>query len=135
MIHIRLGIDVEDVPRKDKLFVNLPFSVYLGWISVAIIANIAASLNYLGWDGFGFSEATWTVIMLVVAVIITVLVLLKKRDIVFSLVIIWAVAGIVVKQAAVQEIVIAGSAGAIIIIITLAFVLIKKMGYNAKTAS
>ena len=43
-----------DRPRwVEYVFVHLPFSVYLGWISVATIANVTALLVTLGWNRFG----------------------------------------------------------------------------------
>lgn len=42
----------------------LPFSVYLGWISVATIANISYVLVEIGWVGFGISEVVWTIVCL-----------------------------------------------------------------------
>ena len=47
-LYTRLGVGVEKVQRSEMLFVHLPFSVYLGWITVATIANIAAALVSLG---------------------------------------------------------------------------------------
>jgi hypothetical protein len=44
-----------------------PFALYLGWITVAIIANIAAYLTKIQWDGFGIADTTWTIIMLCIA--------------------------------------------------------------------
>lgn len=36
----------------DKWFVRAPFGIYFGWISVAMIANLAAYLVSVGWSGF-----------------------------------------------------------------------------------
>lgn len=43
-IYLRLQIGQSNVPLTEKLCVHLPFSVYLGWITVAPIANVAAEL-------------------------------------------------------------------------------------------
>lgn len=77
----------------------MPFSVYLGWISVATIANISYYLKYIGWDGFGLSDVAWTIIMLVVAAILAIAFLRKNEDPVYPLVFIWALIGIGVKNA------------------------------------
>jgi translocator protein len=77
----------------------VPFSVYLGWISVATIANISYYLKYIDWDGFGLSDVAWTIIMLVVAAILAVAFLRKNEDPVYSLVFVWALIGIGVKNA------------------------------------
>ena len=41
-----------------KLFLYVPFVVYLGWISVATIANTTALLVHYNWDGFGIDTAS-----------------------------------------------------------------------------
>lgn len=44
-----------------------PFTMYAGWISVALIANIAAFFTKIQWSGFGISESAWAIIMIVIA--------------------------------------------------------------------
>ena len=53
LIYIRLGIGKSNVSLREKLAVHLPFSVYLGWITVACIADVAATLVSYNWNGFG----------------------------------------------------------------------------------
>jgi hypothetical protein len=85
-------------PTREKIFVKLPFSVYFGWITVATIANITALLVSLGWDGWGISQQTWTVIILFVGLIIASVTMLKNKDIAYGLVILWAYAGILYQH-------------------------------------
>ena len=116
-IYLRLQIGRSNVPLKEKLYVHLPFSVYLGWITVAPIANVAAALVAINWDGWGISEVTWTVLVIIVALIITSSVIITRKDIAFSLVIVWALIGIIFKQIEVQSIVITASLSVIVIIV------------------
>ena len=81
-----------------KLAFEVPFSVYLGWITVATIANVTALAVVEEWNRWGISEATWTVLVLIVAVGITSLMLWRRKDIAYSLVVIWAFAGIIIKR-------------------------------------
>ncbi len=118
-IYLRLQIGQSAVPLKEKLAVHLPFSVYLGWITVAPIANVAAALIAIGWDGWGISEVSWTVLMIIVALIITIAVISTRKDIAFSLVIIWALGGIIAKQIENQSIVLTGIIGVAFIMIAL----------------
>ncbi len=80
--------------RKQLWTVDIPFSVYLGWISVATIANVAVLLSSIGWDGWGLDAVTWTAIMIVVAGILGVVAVLRSDNFAYSLVIIWALAGV-----------------------------------------
>jgi hypothetical protein len=104
---------------KEKLSVHLPFSVYLGWITIASIADVAAALVSVNWDGFGVSDVTWAIVVIVVALAITLLVVFTRRDIAYGLVIIWALVGIAVKQSGNQSIVTATEISAVVIAIAL----------------
>jgi len=82
----------------ERLFVYLPFSVYLGWISVATIVNITVLLYDLEWDGFGLGATTWTLIGIAVTVVLAALIGYRFSDAAFMLVFVWALVGIGVKQ-------------------------------------
>jgi translocator protein len=103
-IYVRLRTGKSAVSLRERLAVQLPFSVYLGWITIASIANVAATLVSIGWDGFGISPETWAILVVAVALIITILMLFTRKDVAYSLVIIWALVGIGVKQSGNQTI-------------------------------
>ena len=79
-VYLRLGIGVQPAPWRGRLLVQLPFSVYLGWITVATVANVTAMLVNTGWNRFGASEEFWTVVVLAVAALITLAVLFTRSD-------------------------------------------------------
>jgi hypothetical protein len=79
--------------------VDIPFSVYLGWISVATVANIADYLYSINWTGFGIAPQVWTVIMLVIACLLGFLMTISRRDSGYVFVLVWSFAGIAQKQA------------------------------------
>lgn len=83
---------------KEYFFIRLPFSVYFGWITIATIANATVLLVSIGWEGFGLSEVTWTVMVLVVGLTIATVTMIKNRDVAYGLVIIWAYAGILLRH-------------------------------------
>jgi len=103
-IYLRLNIGIEKVSFREKLFVQVPISVYIGWITVATIANVTAVLVTIGWDGFGASEEIWAMLVIIVAAIITILILIKRKDFAYSVVIIWALIGIYLKRSVVDPI-------------------------------
>ena len=78
---------------------DIPFGVYLGWVSVASIANITDYLYYLQWTGFGIAPQAWAVIMLAIATLVGLAMAFLRRDAAFLLVLVWAFSGIAVKQA------------------------------------
>lgn len=98
-IYVKLGVGVTPASRGIVWFAQLPFSIYLGWITVATIANTTDLLYYLGWTGDGGAAEVWAVLLLAVGALITAGILLTRGDIAYGLVLIWAFVGIYVKQA------------------------------------
>ena len=101
-IYLRLDIGRARVTKMERYLVHLPFSVYLGWISVATIANVSAFLVGTGWNRWGLSEATWTVIVIIAGTVIALNGLRSRGDVFFSLVFVWAFIGIFVRRATVD---------------------------------
>jgi hypothetical protein len=99
IIYLRLGIGVTPVSARERWLVHIPFSIYLGWITVATVANISAALyveNFrTAW--LGLPADVWTVIMLAIAALITLGMVFTRRDVAYALVIIWAVGGIIAR--------------------------------------
>jgi hypothetical protein len=98
--YLKLNVGRAPVSAAEKWTVDIPFSVYLGWISVATIANITDYLYYIGWDGSGIVPQIWAVIMLAVASLIGLAMAITRRDAGYLFVFVWAFAGIAFKQAA-----------------------------------
>jgi len=127
LIYLRLGIGKSKVGMREKLVFHLPFSVYLGWITIASIANVAATLVSIKWDGFGISPETWAAVIIAVALLIAILVVASRKDVAYALVIIWALVGIAVKQSGNQTIVMLTEVSAFIVTITLAVTILLTM--------
>lgn len=83
---------------RQRWFISVPFSVYFGWSTVAVIANITVLLVYWKWAGFGIAESTWAVIIILVAMAIGTVTMLRNRDVAYGLVLIWAFTGILIRQ-------------------------------------
>jgi len=98
VIYVKLQIGRSDSPKSEKYLVHLPFSVYLGWITIATIANTAALLVNLGWNRFGFSEPFWTVAVIIIGIVISLTILFYRKDIFYCLVVDWALFGILMKR-------------------------------------
>ncbi len=104
--YLRLGIGRTAIPSGEKWAVHLPFSIYLGWITVATVANISDVLDFLQWDRFGVAPEIWMGIVLAAVLVIAALMNFTRRDVAYAAVLLWALAGISVKQAAVPVVVI-----------------------------
>jgi len=101
-IYLRLRIGKSDSTRIEKYLVHLPFSVYLGWITIATIANVTALLVDVNWNTFGLGEQFWAVAVIMVGIAIALSILFTRKDIFYCLVINWALLGILIKRLAVE---------------------------------
>lgn len=72
----------------------LTFGLYTGWLIIATVVNIAATLVKSKWNGFGLSPETWSILILIIAIILVLLILFKIRNAAFPLPIAWAYLGI-----------------------------------------
>ncbi len=86
------------VRPSEKICVHLPFSIYLGWITVATVANITALLVDVGWTGTPLTEAFWATIMVAIAAALSMRLVRTRRDFGYGLVIIWALIGIIINR-------------------------------------
>ena len=98
ILNLRISLSKENI--KDYLFISLPFTLYVGWISVASIANIAAYLTKIQWDGFGLSSANWAIIMIVIAGLVNIYMVTQRNMRAYGLVGIWALLAIASNQSA-----------------------------------
>jgi len=128
LVYLRLDIGRATVSLKERICVHLPFSVYLGWISIATIANVSVALTAVGWDGFGIPDETWAVVIICVASVLTLAMLVLRKDVAFSLVVVWALVGILSKQGDYGNIVLSAEVAiSVILVVAVAVVLASKL--------
>lgn len=91
---------VKNYKGWDYVSFQLPFSVYLGWISVATIANVVTLLVSLGFTGFtGFFGAQFfAILVLIVALGLGTWYVFKLKDYAYATVLVWSFIGIFVAQ-------------------------------------
>jgi len=109
----------------EKWLVRLPFSIYLGWISVATIANVSQNLFLYNWNGWGIGGQVWAVIMLAVASLLGILKIWQEKDIPYVLVLIWAFVGITISQAGTALVVNAAWASVFVLVIAVVAGIVK----------
>lgn len=98
LIKIYVTINKEtDVTKNFNWFVKIPFSIYLGWITVATVANATVFLNYFGFENLVLSGVIWSALLIIVAMLLAIYSLVKHMDFAYALVIVWATVGIAVK--------------------------------------
>lgn len=87
-----------DAPFKTIAYFWWPICLYSGWIAVATIANIAAYLSKIGWDGGFLTELQWAILMVVVATVINIAIIYTRNMREFALVGVWALVAIYVRH-------------------------------------
>lgn len=123
----------------ERISVQLPFSVYLSWITIATIANTATFLVSIHWDGMEISQSVWTCIVLAVGGLIGGISLLKWQDIPFGLVFVWAYLGIAFKHISAKgfdgayvDVIITAVTTTVIHLVLIAIVLIRSIKKNKR---
>ncbi|ARV61093.1 hypothetical protein BZZ01_22930 [Nostocales cyanobacterium HT-58-2] len=96
--YVRLGIGTNSVSRMKKWYVHIPISIYLAWISVATIVNVACALYFAGWNSWKISAEIWTLVMLLVATALAAIIAVGHRNIAHTGVTVWALIAIAIKQ-------------------------------------
>lgn len=114
-IYRQLAAGQQRLSRREQWLTQIPFSIYLGWISVATIVNVALSLFNSNWDGFGIAAPVWTAMMMVIAAALAAVIAIQHRDVAYPLVIVWALIAIAVRQSSLPLIVIVAVSLAIVL--------------------
>lgn len=76
----------------------IPFSIYLGWATVATIANIVTFEVSVSWNRFGLSPEGWLTVLLLIVLGVSAYFVLRQKDASYGLVIVWALTGITVAR-------------------------------------
>ncbi|MEM8968212.1 MAG: tryptophan-rich sensory protein [Bacteroidota bacterium] len=95
---VTLWTNDRTVTDWEKKQMRIPFSLYLGWISVATIVNFSVLMKYAEWNALGLSEPAWVVIMTSVGAALALLVLFAARSKLYPLVFVWAYVAIAIAQ-------------------------------------
>jgi translocator protein len=105
-----------DASPAERWLVRLPFSLYLGWITVATVANAVSLLLNLNWNGFGISGEIWGALLVLIAAGLGAAFSLGRHDIGYNLVLLWAFGGIYVAHSSSATVVTSLVIGTILIL-------------------
>lgn len=92
---IYINMIIKDLPLG---LIKASFGIYLGWICIATIANVTTLLVNYNWNGFGFQEEVWTIIMIAAGALIVSVTLYRFNNPFIGLSVIWAFTGIIIKR-------------------------------------
>ena len=112
----RLQIGVTPVSPAESWLVRVPISLYLGWITVATVANAVTLFLTLGWNDQGTLGRVLAAVLILVAAGIGAAFSLGRRDVAYNLVLLWAFFGIYLARPT-DGVVVAGViAGALVVL-------------------
>ena len=78
-------------------FIQFASGAYVAWLTLATVLNASCVMVYYRWDGFGVSDAIWTIVMMVIAAAIGIFEIRVWRTVALSAVFTWAYAGIALR--------------------------------------
>jgi tryptophan-rich sensory protein len=91
--------ELRPASRAEPWLVRGAFSLFLGWITVASVANTAQTLTALGWEGAGVPPTAWAVALLGAAAAIGAWATRRLgANVWYALAVAWALAGIAVAR-------------------------------------
>jgi hypothetical protein len=96
LVYVRLRA-VAASSSGERLCVDMPFSLYLGWISTATLANLAAYFFAVGVYPFDLPMDDWAILTVVTAAAIYTAIGVRTGDAVYTAVFAWAALGIVLQ--------------------------------------
>jgi hypothetical protein len=124
--YLRLDVNRSRASGGERWSVDVPFGIYLGWITVATVANVTDWLYLVEWNGVGIAAPTWAVIMIAVASLVGLAMALTRRDAAYLFVLVWSFIGIAVKQTPAPGVVLAAWIAAGLMLVLAGYSLLRK---------
>ncbi|PKO00480.1 MAG: tryptophan-rich sensory protein [Chloroflexi bacterium HGW-Chloroflexi-5] len=126
VIYTKLGTGITQVSCGMRYLVQVPFSLFLGWVTMSTIGNLANLLQYFDWKGLGIDAKNWAVVMMVVTIVIAELTAFNRQDLAYLAVFVWSFIGIAVNNSGVTPVFEAACVSAAIVIIITVITLIMR---------
>ena len=92
--YFRLGINLRERSRSERLYITAGWSMYAGWVTVATLVNTTTGLAYTGFNNLPFTELQWTIAASIAAVLIYLGFLFLREDYIFASVGVWSLIGL-----------------------------------------
>jgi benzodiazapine receptor len=124
-IYRQLRADGAHVSNGERWLVWVPFSLYMGWITVATIVNLTVVLYAAGWQDTGTLGAALASLLFVVAAAIAVTIARRFNDPAYALVVVWALVAVAIKHAAVMLVATTAWVAAVLVALVVAYTLVK----------
>lgn len=116
LIYLQVTRRRNDRTAAHRLMVALPFRVYLGWLTVALMANVMSWFTSTRSTFAPLGELGWALVLIAATTVIGALMLLLKKDLFFNLALIWGLVAIAVGQSGELAVVLAAALGAVLLL-------------------
>lgn len=107
IILFRWDLDKHPLTHTQK-YLSIPFALYAGWLTVAMIPFTSDLLNKSGWNYAPFSQQTWAVILYVAACVIVYWAYRNLKQPFYLIPLAWALFGFAIRFDALLQWVSAG---------------------------
>ncbi len=126
----------DSLTLTERAIVVFPLAVFLGWTTVATIANVATALDASGFSNVLLSNQNWTIVMLIVGTLIASFVTFRSRgNIGYALTVMWALLGIavanVVRTPSTPVVITASSALAVVALVLVVTLVLERVKSKA----
>jgi hypothetical protein len=126
IIYTRLEIGKHGrVPPLEQWLVDFPFSLYLGWISVALVTNISAALISSKWGAFGLTQTFWAIVLIIIITLLGLLMIRQRNALTYPAVLIWALLGIRLRPGQEADVSTAAGLAAFVLLLYIVFRLLR----------
>ncbi|HFC11771.1 MAG TPA: hypothetical protein ENJ56_02925 [Anaerolineae bacterium] len=98
VMYRRLEIGRIRVRRNETLFVRLPISLFLGWLTITTLVYSTTFLTLIGWDYLNISPELWAIIAIGLTAILAGIVAQRHHDFIYAAAVIWGFSGIAVAN-------------------------------------
>jgi translocator protein len=124
-IYRQLRADGTQPSTGEHWLVWVPFSLYMGWITVATIVNLTVVLYAAGWQDTGPLGAALASLLFVVAAGIAITIAWRFDDPAYALVVVWALVAVAIKHAGVMLVSATAWVVAAVVAVVVAYTLVK----------
>lgn len=104
-IVINTRMEKWDAPNPVIFYIWWPFSLYFGWITVALIINVSAWLTAIQWTGAPINPEIWAILVLLVAAFVFIAMTWTRNMREYANVGVWGIVAIGVKNWALHPLV------------------------------
>ncbi len=126
-IYLLLNVGRTNRTGAELLFIEAPFRIYLGWITVATVVNVSLLLFQHQWNGWGIEPEIWTNALLGVVFLLGLLAIAFRKDWIYTAVLLWATIAVALKPGQLDSVKMSGAmVGTGLSILTLLGLFLKK---------